>query len=382
VSPVEKSGPSSVFFAFRDAPERRAALQAERGSPDRYRLFGLDEIARRGVAVPHNLTGDGPPTWARALSRAINGPLYRSGGYGGDFASILGSLRHVNAADVVFSTVDTVGIPLILLKRARLVRRPLVYVSIGLPERLARLRGERMRGLYARALRGTAAIIAYSQSEVETLREWLGDEAPPVVFVPFGVDTDAFRPDPDAVLDTDVLSIGADPRRDFYLLSGVAARRPDLSFRIVAGRDHARTLRSLPANVTVETDIPLEQVRARLAHARVVALPVRENSYSGATTVLLQAMAMAKPVVVSRTAAIAEGYGLEDGINCRLVEPGAPDGLERAVSELVSDAGAARSLGTRARETVERSYSWKRYTDALWDVLSMQSPSAPGRRTT
>jgi glycosyltransferase involved in cell wall biosynthesis len=378
---VEKSGPSSVFFAFRDAPERRAALQADPGSPERYRLFGLDQIAARDVLVRHNLLGT-TPRWSRAADAVLNRIIYGSGGYGGDFATVLASLRVMNAAEVVFSTVDTVGIPLILLKRARLVRRPLVYVSIGLPERLAQLRGRRMRGLYARALRGTAAIVAYSQSEVETLREWLGDEAPPVVFVPFGVDTDAFRPDPEAVLDTDVLSIGADPRRDFYLLSGVAARRLDLNFRIVAGRDHARTLRALPANMTVETDIPLEQVRDRLARARVVALPVRDNSYSGATTVLLQAMAMAKPVVVSRTAAIAEGYGLEDRVNCRLVEPGDPEAFERAIADLVSDAGAARSLGTRARETVERSYSWRRYTDALWDVLSMQSPSAPGRRTT
>ena len=371
----------TVFFAFRDAPERRAALEAEPGSPERYRLFGLDEVSGRGVPVRHNLQA-ATPRWSRAADSVLNRIVYGSGGYGGDFASVLASLRAINTAAVVLSTVDTVGIPLVLLKRAGLVRPPLVYVSIGLPERLDRLRGKPIRRLYARALRGAAAIVAYSQVEVDSLRDWIGEGAPPVVFVPFGVDPNAFRPLPDAPLDTDVLSIGADPRRDFYLLAGVAARRPDLSFRIVAGRDHARTLRGLPANVTVETDIPLGQVRDRLARARVVALPVRDNTYSGATTVLLQAMAMAKPVIVSRTAAISQGYGLEDGVNCRLVEPGAPEAFEHAVAELVSDAGAARSLGTRARETVERSYSWKRYTDALWDVLSTSSPSAPGRPTT
>ena len=62
--------------------------------------------------------------------------------------------------------------------------------------------------------------------------------------------------------------------------------------------------------------------RTALPDARVVALPVRDNAYSGATTTLLQAMALAKPVVVSRTAAIADGYWLEDGTNVRLVPPG------------------------------------------------------------
>jgi glycosyltransferase involved in cell wall biosynthesis len=167
-----------------------------------------------------------------------------------------------------------------------------------------------------------------------------------------------------------VISVGADPRRDFDLLKTVASRRPELSFRIVATADHARALGALPANVAIETDLPLEQVRERLADARVVALPVRDNSYSGATTVLLQAMAMAKAVVVSRTEAIADGYGLEDHVNCRLVAPGDGEAFERALLDVVADAGAAVSLGTRARETVERSFSWERYADALWQVLS------------
>jgi len=173
--------------------------------------------------------------------------------------------------------------------------------------------------------------------------------------------------------------VSAEPGRDFDLLKDVAVRRPELSFRIVASADHSRSLGSLPANVALETDIPLEEVRDRIAAARIVALPVRDNSYSGATTVLLQAMAMAKPVVVSRTDAVAKGYGLENGINCRLVEPADGDALERAVVELVADAGAASKLGTRARETVERSFSWERYTNALWEILSGTRRPPSGR---
>jgi glycosyltransferase involved in cell wall biosynthesis len=142
--------------------------------------------------------------------------------------------------------------------------------------------------------------------------------------------------------------------------------------------DKARALGRLPANMSAETDIPLADVRERFARARVVALPVRDNSYSGATTVLLQAMAMAKPVVVSRTAAIARGYELEDGVNCRLVEPGDVDALEHAIVETTTGADAASFLGTRARQTVERSFSWERYTSTLWEILraATSPPSA------
>jgi glycosyltransferase involved in cell wall biosynthesis len=356
----------TVFFAFRDAPDRRAAL-ATPGALDRYRLFGLDEIRARGAQVRHNLERPGPPPlWARAAAAAVNRALRLGGGYGGDFASALASLRTANRADAVFATADTVGIPLLLLERAGLLRPPLVYAAIGLPERLLQLRGGRVRRLYARALRSAATIVTYSQAEADWLRDWLGADAPVIRFVPFGVDVDAFRAD-ERPSDVDVVSVGADPRRDFELLLGVAVRHPELTFRIVASPDRARSLGRLPANVSLESGLSLEQVRDRLAAGRVVALPVQPNSYSGATTVLLQAMALSRPVVVSRTDAIAAGYGLADRTNCRLVDPGDPDEFERALLETLDDPG---SLGTRARETVEQDFTWERYTTTLWKILS------------
>jgi glycosyltransferase involved in cell wall biosynthesis len=359
----------TVFFAFRDAPDRRAAL-SNPGSLDRYRLFGLDEVARRGVRVRHNLEHGRPPAWTRAAARAINAGVDAAGGLGGDFASVLGSRREMNKADVVFATVDTVGVPVMLLKRGHLVRPPIVYASIGLPERLERLRTARS---LRRAFRKAETVVAYAKVEADRLRNWLGPDSPPVVFVPFGVDVEAFRPRDRLDPQVDVLSVGADPLRDFELLLAIAARRPELRFRIVATAERARALTPIPENVAIETDVPLETVRERFAEARVVALPVQANSYSGATTVLLQAMAMAKPVVVSRTDAVADGYGLEDGGNCRLVAPGDADAFERAVSDLLEHTNAATVLGERARETVVANFSWRRYTDRLWEILSAAS---------
>jgi glycosyltransferase involved in cell wall biosynthesis len=264
-----------------------------------------------------------------------------------------------------------------LLKWAGLLRPPLVYAAIGLPERLVQLRREPMRRLYASALRTAHTIVAYAEGEADWIRAWLGAGAPPVLFVPFGVDLSAFSPDAQRAAKFDVVSVGADPRRDFELLTTVAARHPELRFRIVATKDRARPLGTLPANVTIETDVSLEHVRDRLGEAHVVALPVRRNTYSGATTVLLQAMAMAKPVVVSHTEAVARGYDLYDGVNCRLVEPGDPESFERTLLETLTGAEAAVSLGTRARETVERNFSWERYTNTLWEILSAASSGHP-----
>jgi glycosyltransferase involved in cell wall biosynthesis len=367
---------TTVFYAFRDSPQRRSALEAGPGSAERYVLYGLDQIRARGATVHHNLERRGSsPEWARRVGGTMKWSLERAGGYGGDFDTVLASLGVANRADVVFSTVDTVGIPLMLLKRAGRLKPPLVYTAIGLPERIGLLRSERVRRQYARALGASAAVVAYSQHEADVLRQWLegyGQRAP-VEFVPFGVHVDDFRPtsEPAAV---DVVSVGGDPHRDFDLLATVAARMPAFSFRIVTTADRARTLVSRPENTLLEVDIPFEEMRRRLARARVVALPVKENSYSGATTVLLQAMALGKPVVVTRTKAIAAGYGLVDGENCRLVSPGDTDAFERALSGVLRNDLHARALGGRARATVERALTWDLYVDRVEQLILSASP--------
>jgi len=361
------TSPFSVFALYRDSPQRRAALARPAGSPERYLLFGLDQLAARGIRVEHNLERDRPPAWARLVGPRLNAVAGLLGGYGGDYASVLASRRRANAADVVLSTVDTVGIPLLGLTALRLVRRPVVYVSIGLLPRLALVRDRRLVKEYARVLREAAAVVAYGAGEAAELRAWLGGGR--VEFVPFGVDTTHFRP-LDGEPEVDVLSIGADPRRDFGLLLHAAERNPDVSFRLVASADRAADLGRLPPNLAVETDLPFAAMQERLARARLVALPVHENAYSGATTVLLQALAAGKPVVVSRTAAISEGYGLEDGRNCRLVPPGDEEAFERAILELLRDADAATALGREARATVERELTWDRYVDTLHGLLA------------
>jgi len=374
---------TSVFYLFRDAPQRRAALQLEPGSAARYALHGMDQLAERGYAVGHNLERPQPTAWARPAGAALKRGLESAGGYGGDFATVLSSLRPLNRADVVFSTVDTVGIPLMLLARAHAVRPPFVYVAIGLPERLVQLRSRRMERLYAHALGGAAAIVTYSAHEADVLTRWLGERGmeAPVQFVPFGVDVEAFRPT-GAPSRLDVVSVGADPHRDFELLVETARALPETGFLAVTTADRARSLAGRPANLSVETDLPFDEMRRRLERARVVALPVRDNSYSGATTVLLQAMALAKPVVVTRTAAIETGYGLEDGDNVRLVGPGDGGSFGRALAELLGDRVRARALGVRARATVEGALTWQQYVgriDALLGSAALARP--PGRRT-
>ena len=195
-----------LFYCYRDSPIRRVALAVGPGAPGRYTLHGLDELAARGVDVRHNLERMPPRVVARGAAMA-NRVLHGVGGYGGGFASVLASRGVLNRADVVVSTDDSVGLPVVLLRRGHLVRPPVVYLAIGLPERLEQLGSERMRRAYAAALREAHTIAAFSSAEVEAIGSWLErfGPCPALEFLPFGVDTEHFRPRPERPATVDVL---------------------------------------------------------------------------------------------------------------------------------------------------------------------------------
>ena len=193
--------PSSSPSGTRLNGERRFAPLA--GRPSVTRLFGLDEIAARGVDVRHNLERDGrtPLLGARAgcgdQQTALRRRRLRRRLCIGSRLLAAGQRRRRDLLD------------------GRHRRHPADLAEAGRPRPAAAgLRLDRAAGATRatpgrarcaisteRALARRPGVVAYSENEAGWLREWLGAGGPPVVFVPFGVDVNVFRPveaEPDA----------------------------------------------------------------------------------------------------------------------------------------------------------------------------------------
>lgn len=118
-------------------------------------------------------------------------------------------------------------------------------------------------------------------------------------------------------------------------------------------RAHAASLR-----FTGRLDMPgwvsHDEVRRRLVDAHVFALLANTNFHDGLPNVVLEAMAVGRPIVLS--ALPAAGEAVDDGIEGRIVvnhnDPGiAADALQSAAAP-----GAAEQMGASARERVVRDH--------------------------
>lgn len=366
-----RSRESDIYFLFRDSPLRQAALHASPDHPARYSLYGMDALAERGWHTGHNLDlvrRQGRIChWSGFL---MDRTLRLLGGSSGDFASVLASLHAIRSSGLVVSTVDSLGVPLLWLRRLGLFFTPIMYVSIGFPERLRKM-SPFWQVVYKGLLRQASAVVAYGFEEADILRHYMGAARKDRVhFVPFSVNIRYFNPGLTAQKPSvDILSVGADPQRDFCLLIELARQHPEWSFAVIASGVSADLLKDSPPNMTLYRDLSLEDVRGHMISARMVVLPVKENTYSGATTTLLQCMATGKAVAVSRVGAIREGYGFQDGVNVRWIEPGSLESLSAAAAGLLADGELRRRLGAAARQHVVENLGWDRYVNEMEKCL-------------
>jgi hypothetical protein len=197
-------------------------------------------------------------------------------------------------------------------------------------------------------LRRFSSLWVLSAAQVAPLRELLGSGGPRVSMVPFGVDAEFFVPAPYPARPL-VLSVGGDRDRDtqtlFTALAEVKRAHPDVEVVVQT----SATL-SPPPGITTLPRVSHAELRALYARASVVTIATRPNLHVSGMTVSLEAMATARPVVITGTPGMADYVA--DGTTGTVVEPGDAAALARRTTELLLDVDRAQELGRAGRRFV------------------------------
>jgi glycosyltransferase involved in cell wall biosynthesis len=233
-----------------------------------------------------------------------------------------------------------------------------------------------------------ARVIVFGRVQLDHLREQYGGRARGV-FVHHRADVDFYDPGTAAhgtpPAEPYILAIGDDVSRDFETLIRACGGDAPLgrTLRERGMRCVIHTRRSLPAlpEVVVQSREPLTHLALRdlYRHAAAVVLPLHDLLHAGGINSLVEAMAMARPLVVSRSRGIAD-Y-VQDGVTALTASPGDPGALGDAARALLADAGRAARLGAAARGFVVSTCAIPVYARSVAAVIRAAVDEA-GVRTT
>ncbi|MGW0563857.1 glycosyltransferase [Streptomyces sp. NPDC003016] len=253
----------------------------------------------------------------------------------------------------------------------------------------ARIGCEREVGL------GCDRIVATCRDEVLELTR-MGIPVGKVGVVPCGVDTDRFTPygpaaDRDGAYRHRLIQVGrlvprkgaavsvtaltALPGTELLVVGGPAAARIDDDPEVRRLRGIAREA-GVADRVRFTGGVPGEDVAPLLRSADVVLCPADYEPFGIAP---LEAMACGRPVVASAVGGQLDTVA--DPATGRLVPPGDPGALARAVGELLADPATRRACGEAGRRRVLSRYGWPRVaaaTESVYAEVLAPQPAVTG----
>lgn len=238
-----------------------------------------------------------------------------------------------------------------------LLRRYVAFERNPLKRAYAVLEARRLRAWEAYVNGRARLSLVCSEQDRAVLRELCPRQDP--VVVPNVVDLETYPPPSAGQPNTVVFTGAVDwiPNQDavaFFVHQVLPELRrlvPEVVF-VVAGRVPSESYCRRYARYPVRFTGRVPDMSAELAKASVCVVPLRIGG--GTRLKILEAAAMAKPVVSTRLG--AEGLDFADGSEIALEDD--PRRFARAVAELLNDPARRSMMGQAARGRVERQYAF------------------------
>ena len=280
-------------------------------------------------------------------------------------------LPWLNKADCIVANTDGIALAICLLKRLRLVNKPLIY-AVGLFYIQGNLKAaidNEKKSLffhfYQWLLGAADQILFHAQIEKDKLVK-MGVYNPAVcTFVPMGSDSAFFNLNKFQKLkklENIVVSVGKDRARDYKTLLECAKKIPYISFKLVCRKINIAGL-NIPNNVKVYFDLPYIEVAKLYKQASLIVIPIREMHRSSGQMTLTDCIQCSKPIIISDVVGVSH-YPLKNNVNVIKVAPENPQLLKNAILKLLKN-NQLRTKLIRNTKTLAVRYSTKNYARSV-----------------
>jgi glycosyltransferase involved in cell wall biosynthesis len=297
--------------------------------------------------------------WNRAVKR-----IPASKGYAESIALALQLVRHRRHYDVVYTVgVRETQIYGLVCAVVGMGGVPHVATEILLDETQSHNLAWRLKCVVRRlAFRKTAAVIVFSRGERELYSRELQLPSDRIRFVPFHTNIQQPRFTPAG-------SYGFAAGRSLrdYKTFFAAAEQMDFPFVVVADRDSVAHLR-IPDNVELHCDVPRSKYLELLEGSHFVIVPLEAEHRSSGQVVVLEAMALGKPVIASDVVGVQD-Y-ISHGVDGLLVPPSDPGALRSSIQSLIADDALGLGLARSAMQRVKRDHTFDSFAAECMDIIS------------
>ncbi len=209
-------------------------------------------------------------------------------------------------------------------------------------------------------------VICVSQAQAEFAVNSMEFPTSSVDFIFDKVDHNFFRPEHNENGDY-ILAIGQE-QRDYKTLIE-AVNGTDIQLVIVASSPWSQFNLEIieKPNVTLVSKIPYTELRDLYNGAKLILVPLFENNYGAGLNTLLEAMAMAKPLIISKTEGI-DNY-IQHAETGLFSKPGESDELRDHILRLMGDSKERKRLGSNARQVIEDQMNIDFYVENIVEIV-------------
>lgn len=282
------------------------------------------------------------------------------------FKSVLTRIKHPPLPDFVCvgSDMELIGCLLARFFTRKII--PIIWIGfIYTPRKLTLLR--EARWLYFRALLSqTAGVICYSKFETEFLPKLFRLKKTTFLSILYGGNLNV----PQKSLTKEenktsyIVSAGRSGR-DYPLLFEAIKNLPK-KLHLVCDSRHALKRLKIPSNVTVLSNCHGTNYIQELAGADIVVLPLKDEKLSSGQMVFVDAMALGKAVIITKTATTVE-YG-EHLKTCYFVRPGSVEEICSAI-DICNKPEIIEAIGSEAKRHYEEYHSIVPHVNSLIEAI-------------
>jgi len=302
------------------------------------------------------------------LARALDADLLDYGSAGSKNMGLAWAcFRRRGRYRVIFTDGEQVGIPLaLLLKLFGRGPRRTRHVMIGHILSV----GKKMIFFDRLGVQSHVdCFLVYSTWQKQFIQDRWRVSPERVIWTPFQADAQFFRPEP--TIQHPIISSAGLEFRDYPTLIE-AVEKMDVQVILAAAspwskRTDTTAHRPIPPNVTVRR-FNLHELRQVYARSRFVVVPLYLVNFQAGVTTLLEAMAMGKAVIITRTP--GQSDVVVEGETGLYVPPADPGALRKAIQYLLAHPAEAERMGANGRRLLEEQMSLDKYVQRLERIVN------------